>query len=375
MKKLTRGLTQQKLVLTLAAPALALVTAFVITSAVFLLADKDPLRAFWIMGDYAHYSDSQVWIVNKAVPYYLAALAVAIGFRMNLFNIGVDGQYRIAAFTAAAVGGSLALPGLVQIPLLILIAMLVGAIWSGIAGLLRTTRGVSEVITTIMLNSIAASLIGYFLQDGRLAIKDGNLLHTEPIPESSHFFTFPTDPKPVYGFVVIAVVAGLLYWFTLNRTRFGFDLRSVGANEPAAEASGVNVKRMIVVSMVLSGAAAGLVGMPTLLNESFNYGTDFPEGIGFTGIAIALLGRNHPVGMALGAMLWAFLDRTGSRLEFEGYEQEIVGVIQGVIVLCVVISYEVVRRYALRIQQRKVGEELAARTPDHDSGDKAEATA
>ncbi|MBA0054188.1 ABC transporter permease [Streptomyces sp. AJS327] len=348
----------------------------VITSAVFLVAGKDPIRAFGIMGDYARYSDSQVWIINKSVPYYLAALAVAIGFRMNLFNIGVDGQYRVAAFTAAAVGGSMALPGLIQIPLLIIIAMLVGAIWSGIAGLLRTTRGVSEVITTIMLNSIAASLIGYFLQDGRLAIKDGNLLHTEPIPSSSHFFTFPTDPKPVYGFVVIAVLAGLLYWFTLNRTRFGFDLRSVGANEPAAEAGGVSVKRMIVVSMLLSGAAAGLVGMPTLLNESYNYGTDFPAGIGFTGIAIALLGRNHPVGMAFGALLWAFLDRTGSRLEFEGYEQEIVGVIQGVIVLCVVVAYEVVRRYGLRTQQRRVGEELAAgRTPDNDSGDKAEATA
>lgn len=376
MKTLTRSFTKDKVLLALAAPLLAVAAAFVISSLVFLASGENPLRAYWIMVDYGHYSDSQVWIVNKAVPYYLSALAVAIGFRMNLFNIGVDGQYRLAAFAAAAVGGAIALPGALQIILLIVIAMLVGAVWAGIAGVLKTSRGVSEVITTIMLNAIAASVIGYFLQDGRLAIKDGNLLHTEFLPESSHFFSFPTDPKPVYGFVVIAALAGFVYWFVLNRTRFGFDLRAVGASEPAAEASGVSVKRMVVISMLLSGAAAGLVGMPTLLNESFNYGTDFPAGIGFTGIAIALLGRNHPVGMAFGALLWAFLDRTGSRLEFEGYAQEIVGVIQGVIVLCVVIAYEIVRRYGLRAQQRKVGEELAAQArTDKGENDKAEATA
>lgn len=376
MKTLTRSFTKDKVLLALAAPLLAVAAAFVISSLVFLASGENPLRAYWIMVDYGHYSDSQVWIVNKAVPYYLSALAVAIGFRMNLFNIGVDGQYRLAAFAAAAVGGAIALPGALQIILLIVIAMLVGAVWAGIAGVLKTSRGVSEVITTIMLNAIAASVIGYFLQDGRLAIKDGNLLHTKFLPESSHFFSFPTDPKPVYGFVLIAALAGFVYWFVLNRTRFGFDLRAVGASEPAAEASGVSVKRMVVISMLLSGAAAGLVGMPTLLNESFNYGTDFPAGIGFTGIAIALLGRNHPVGMAFGALLWAFLDRTGSRLEFEGYAQEIVGVIQGVIVLCVVIAYEIVRRYGLRAQQRKVGEELAAQARTNPGeNDKAEATA
>ncbi|MEU7223131.1 ABC transporter permease [Streptomyces chrestomyceticus] len=376
MKTLTRSLTKDKVLLALAAPLLAVAAAFVISSLVFLASGENPLRAYGIMADYGHYSDSQVWIVNKAVPYYLSALAVAIGFRMNLFNIGVDGQYRLAAFAAAAVGGAIALPGALQIILLIVIAMLVGALWAGIAGVLKTSRGVSEVITTIMLNAIAASVIGYFLQDGRLAIKDGNLLHTKFLPESSHFFSFPTDPKPVYGFVVIAALAGFVYWFVLNRTPFGFDLRAVGTSEPAAEASGVSVKRMVVISMLLSGAAAGLVGMPTLLNESFNYGTDFPAGIGFTGIAIALLGRNHPVGMAFGALLWAFLDRTGSRLEFEGYAQEIVGVIQGVIVLCVVIAYEIVRRYGLRAQQRKVGEELAAQARTNPGeNDKAEATA
>ncbi|MGP4002175.1 ABC transporter permease [Streptomyces sp. 8N706] len=351
---------KDRLILGIAAPLLAIVAALIVTSLVIVAAGDDPFRAFSVMVDYGSKSDSQVWIINKAVPYYLSALAVAIGFRMNLFNIGVDGQYRIAAFFAAVLGGALTLPGVLQIPLIIIVAMLVGAVWAGIAGVLKTTRGVSEVISTIMLNAIAASIIGYFLADGRLAVKEGNIIHTPFIPESSHFFTFPTTPKPVEGFIVVAALAGAVYWFLLNRTRFGFDLRTVGRSESAAEASGVSVKRMVVVSMLLSGAAAGLVGMPTLLGVSYNYGTDFPVGIGFTGIAIALLGRNHPVGMALGALLWGFLERTGSQLEFEGYAQEIVGVIQGVIVLCVVIAYELVRRYGLKRQQRKVGAELAA---------------
>ncbi|MCC3652092.1 MULTISPECIES: ABC transporter permease [Streptomyces] len=358
-----------------AAPLLAIVAALAITSLIFLTTGDNPFRAFSIMVEYGSKSDSQIVIVNKAIPYFLSALAVAIGFRMNLFNIGVDGQYRIAAFFAAVVGGALALPGIIQIPVIMIVAMMVGALWSGIAGLLKTTRGVSEVISTIMLNAIAGAIIGYFLQDGRLAVRDGNIIHTEPIPESAHFFEIPTGQAPVNGFIVVAVIVGVLYWFLLNRTRFGFDLRTVGRSESAAQAGGVSVGRMVVTSMLLSGLVAGLVGMPTLLGESYNFGTDFPNGIGFTGIAIALLGRNHPVGIALGALLWGFLERTGGRLEFEGYAQEIVGVMQGVIVLCVVIAYEVVRRYGLRTQQRKVGERLAAEARDNGKTEKAEVSA
>ncbi|MFI9721612.1 ABC transporter permease [Streptomyces sp. NPDC052396] len=363
---------KDKLILGLAAPALAIVAALAITSAIIGATGKDPFHAYQVMIDFGSKADSQVWIINQATPYYLSALAVAVGFRMNLFNIGVDGQYRIAAFFAAVVGAKLTMPGFITIPLIIIVAMLVGAVWAGIAGLLKTTRGVSEVISTIMLNSIGASLIGYFLQDGRLAKKEGNLIHTPYLPDSAHFFEFATQTKPVYGFVLIAVLVGVAYWFLLGRTRFGFDLRTVGQSESAAQASGVSVKRMVITSMLISGAMAGLVGMPTLLGVSYNYGTDFPVGIGFTGIAIALLGRNHPIGMALGALLWGFLDRTGTQLEFEGYAQEVVGVIQGVIILCVVIAYELVRRYGLKTQQRKVGEELAAQAR---KSDKAEVSA
>ena len=217
---------------------------------------------------------------------------------MNLFNIGVDGQYRMAALIAAGVGGAVALPAPLHVLLIVVVAMLVGAFWAGIAAILKVTRGVSEVISTIMLNFIATGLIAYLLTPGRLAetIEGSNNVSTKPIPPSGQMPGLPLIPDAkgdVFGFILVAVVVGAAYWFLLGRTRFGFDLRATGTSEPAAVASGVNVKRMVLVTMLLSGAVAGLVGMPQLLGSSHAYSLDFPAGLGFTGIAIALLGSQQ----------------------------------------------------------------------------------
>ncbi|MEU6663623.1 ABC transporter permease [Streptomyces sp. NPDC046821] len=363
MSRGTARIDKERLILAVAAPLLAVVAALVVTALIITATGKDPFAAFSDMVTYGSASDSQVYILNKATTYYLAGVAVAVGFRMNLFNIGVDGQYRLAAFVAAVLGGALTLPGWLAIPLIIVAAMATGALWAGIAGILKVTRGVSEVIATIMLNAIATAIIAFLLQPGQLGQLDdaGTLVSTKPLPKSSYFFMIDAGPAgQVWGFIVVAVLVGIAYWFVLGRTRFGFDLRTVGQSESAAAASGVSVKKMIATSMIISGAVAGLVGMPTLLNDSHQYDNSFPAGLGFTGIAIALLGRNHPVGIALGALLWGFLERTTNHLEFQGYDKEILGVIQGVIVLCVVIAYEVVRRYGLKRQQQRVGAELAA---------------
>ncbi|OIK02954.1 sugar ABC transporter permease [Streptomyces sp. MUSC 14] len=363
MNKLTSRIDKERLLLGLAAPLLAVVAALVVTALVILSTGKNPGPAFNDMLTYGFASDSQVYILNKATTYYLAGVSVAIGFRMNLFNIGVDGQYRLAAFFAAVLGGALTVPGWLAIPLILICAMATGALWAAIAGILKVTRGVSEVISTIMLNSIATAIIAYLLQPGKLAqlYQGGTVVATKPLRSSSHFFNINTGPSgELWGFIFIAAAVGVAYWFILGRTRFGYDLRTVGQSESAAAASGVSVKKMIATSMIISGAVAGLIGMPTLLNDSYQFSSDFPTGIGFTGIAIALLGRNNPIGIAIGALLWGFLERTTNHLEFQGYDKEILGVIQGVIVLCVVIAYEVVRRYGLKRQQQKVGAELAA---------------
>ena len=236
------------------------------------------------------------------------------------------------------------------------------------AGLLKARRGVSEVISTIMLNYIATGVIAYLLTPGRLAVPvaGSNNIGTRPIPASGQvpgFAVFGATNGKIEGLFLLAVVVGVGYWFLLGRTRFGFDLRATGRSEPAAVASGVNVKRMIVVAMIISGAVAGLVGMPQLLGEVHSYGTDFPTGLGFTGISIALLGRNSAVGMAFGALLWAFLDTSRLILDFNGISKDIVTIMQGIAVLSVVIAYELVRRYRLVQQQREVGRQLGTAEP------------
>jgi general nucleoside transport system permease protein len=362
-----------RIALGVGAPVLALVAAFAITSAVLLVAG-DPAGEVWATILSVPEPRNLVNIVNSATVLYLSGLAVAVGFRMNLFNIGVDGQYRIAAFAAAVVAGEAWLPGPLNTVLAILAAVLVGAAWAGIAGVLRATRGVSEVISTIMLNFISTSVVAYFLRQVAVREEGSNIIGTRPIPESSRIpglSVSETVTTDIYGFVLIAVAAGLLYWVVLNRTRFGFDLRATGRSQTAAVASGVNVKRMTVTAMLVSGGVAGLVGLPILFGSAYSYGSTFQSGLGFAGIAIALLGRNHPVGIALGALLFAFLDEQSNPLQIlVDVSPDIVKITQGIIVLTVVISYEVVRRYGQRLEQRQVAQAL-----EREAGQKAEVTA
>ncbi len=268
-------------------------------------------------------------------------------------------------------------PGYLNTLLAVAAAMLVGAAWAGIAGLLRATRGVSEVISTIMLNFISTSVVAYLLRTLAVREEGSNSIATKQIPEGSRVPGIPINGTfEIYGFLLVAVLAGFLYWFLLGSTRFGFDLRATGASTTAAVASGVNVKRMTVAAMMISGAVAGLVGLPILFGDAYAYGSTFQSGLGFAGIAIALLGRNHPIGIAFGALLFAFLDEQSNPLQIlADVSPDIVAITQGVIVLTVVVSYELVRRYRLRLEQREVARALETTpTPPADQ-DKQEATA
>ncbi|MFE7636446.1 ABC transporter permease [Kitasatospora sp. NPDC057518] len=361
---LAQRFSGERIVLALAAPVLAVLLSVAICSVLLATSGKNPFDAWNVMLTYASKSDGQVGILNRSTTYYLAAAAAAFGFRMNLFNIGVEGQYKVAALFAAFVGAKVDLPAFIQIPLLLVTAMLVGGLYASVAGLLKVYRGVSEVISTIMLNSIATAIIGLLLVPGIFAPKTSgttNSIQTEPISQSSHFFAMETAGGTLWGFIFVAALVGVVFQFVLTRTRFGFDLRATGRSESAATASGVNVKRMVVISMVVSGAIAGLIGLPELLQNSHYFGQSFQPGLGFLGISIALLGRNSPIGIAFAALLFAFLDVTGSVLPLQGgFPFEIVDVMKGTIVICVVVAYELVRRYGLKRQQQKVGAQLAA---------------
>ena len=357
---------------------IAVVVALFVLAVVLLLLRVDPVKALTALFDFgesrrAEANQLRVW-VNRTVPLFLAGLAVSIGFRMNLFNIGVEGQYAIAAAVAAGVGGVLVLPAPLGILVILLAAMATGAAYAAIPAVLKVTRGVNEVITTIMLNSIAVGIIAYLLRgpfrDPGLSQDANNA--TRQLPESSWFpgianpfgwLGMDTPSRPVGGFLVLAILAGVAVWFLIERTRFGFSLRSAGRNGSAAEVGGVPARRLTVQAMLLSGAVAGLVGMPQILGETHNFSIDFVYGFGFSGIAVALLGRNNPVGIALAAILFAFLDRSGPSLQNVGIPPSVTVITQGVIVLTVVIVNEMARRRLLRAEERAVGRRTALPAP------------
>ena len=346
-------------------PALAIVFAALLCALALLISGDSPITALRVMIEQIGQGTTAIDIVNSAAVYYLAALAVAIGFQMKLFNIGVEGQFRLAACVAAIVGGALVLPPVVHTIVIILVAVLVGALWAGIAAVLKAYRGVSEVISTIMLNFIATGLIAYLIRPDSFGVLQGNNISTDPIEPSGQFPGISFGPSgTLFGMVFLAAALGLGYWFLLNHTRFGFELRASGESPTAATAGGVNARRMVIIALVLSGAVAGLVGLPELLGRDFAYTLTSPQGYGFTGIAVALLGRNHPVGVALGALLWAFLDKSALALDNVGVPREIVLIMQGSIVLSVVVAYEIVRRYQLAAEQRLVAAQLRARAAD-----------
>jgi len=349
--------------LALLAPVSAVVFALLISSVIILIAGHHPIDAYQAMAKSLDPSTPRgdryfVLIVNQATTYYLAGIAVAIGFRMNLFNIGVDGQYRLAVMVAALLGAQVDLPPFLQVPLIIVIAALVGGLWASVAGLLKVGRGISEVISTIMLNAVATALVAYLLN--RFGVTNGNDRSTKELPRSAWIPSIPwrDAANEIYGLVILAVIVGIAYGVLVGKTRFGFDLRATGLSESAAVASGVSVKRMTLTVMFLSGATAGLIGLPLLLGQSHSYGLDFPAGIGFIGIAIALLGRNSPVGMAFAALLWGFLDSSAISLETVDVPKELVKIMQGILVLSVVVAYELVRRWRLVLEQRAVGRAL-----------------
>ncbi|HYX93744.1 MAG TPA: ABC transporter permease [Geodermatophilus sp.] len=352
--------------LSLFGPVLAVVVALVISAAVIALIGEDPVAAFRVMADLGDSPSQQVQsivvVLNRAVPLFLAGLAVAVAFRMGLFNIGVEGQYRLATILAAAVGAAVVLPGPLHVLLVIVVAMVVGALWAGIVAVLKVTRGVSEVISSIMLNFIALGLASFLLTGPLRGSPPGaSIVTTAEIPESGRVpslnglltaLGLATPRSGLYGFLLVALVVGVVVAVLLKRTRFGFDLRATGLSPSAATASGVDARGMVVKTMLISGAIAGLIGLPDLLGSQYDYGTEFTAGLGFLGIAVALLGRSTPLGIALAALLFAFLDRAALPLQFADIPSSVVTIIQGTIVLAVVIANEIARRLALRSAER-----------------------
>jgi len=346
----------RRIALALAAPVGAFAFSIGLSSLVLLAVGTSPMEAWTEMLSYGTRLETFVETGNRATQLYLAGVAVAIGFRMNLFNIGVEGQYVLAALLAASAGAAVDLPPVLHVALIVAVAMAVGSAFAGVAGYLKVARGVHEVISTIMLNAVALALVGFLLRSWLLDETDTTLnMKTPEIPSSGRFpqinglvETFTREigrGRELWGFLLVAIVVGVLFHVFLNRTRAGYDLRATGINPFAAEAAGVDPSATVVRAMLLSGAVAGLIGLPEILGDAHKYDLGFTRGLGFAGIAVALVGRNHPGGVAIAAVLFGWLDSAAPILDVVGdTPREIVSILQGVVVLSAVVAYEVVNR-------------------------------
>ena len=327
-------------------PTLNILTAFVVTTLLFLLIGVDPVEAAQIMLNGAFgYQEGIGYTLYYTTNFIFTGLAVAIAFHAGLFNIGGEGQAYLGGLGVGLVCLALGdyLPGLLIIPLAIAGSALFGAAWAFIPGYLQAYRGSHIVITTIMFNFLASSLMVYLLVDV-IAAPGSMQPSTVAFSESSHlpmwhevmaWFGVEFESSPLNLSIVLAVLCCIAVWVFLWKTRWGYEVRTVGANPEAAVYAGIRPPRIIVLTMLISGALAGMVGVNELLGVQHRVVLGFNAGYGFAGIAVALMGRNHPVGVVLAALLFGALYQGGAELAFEmpTVTRDMVVVIQGLIIL------------------------------------------
>jgi simple sugar transport system permease protein len=328
----------------LVSPLVAVIAAFVVGAIIVLFIGDDPIQTYKLLiGSALTWPDGIGYTLFYATPLIFTGLSVAVAFRCGLLNIGAEGQLYIAAFMTALVGIKFASwsPWLL-VPFACCVAILSGAIWGAIPGLLKARFGSHEVINTIMLNFIAIALASWYTQ--YYLKKPGDpLLETLPIGENAQIARLgrfvPAFPEriPLNVAFFLALAACVLVYIFLWRTKWGYEIRATGANPFAAEYGGISVKRQIVLAMAVSGGLAGMVGINEVMGYRYRYYQGFSPNYGFTGIAVALLGRNHPVGVLLAALLFGALSRGGLFVDIftENVSKDLVLVLQALVILFV----------------------------------------
>ena len=314
-------------------PVIAVFIALFIGGILIKLQGLDPVVAYKSLFKTAFGSIEGIGAtLGKSTPLVLSGLAVAVGLRAGLFNIGAQGQLLSGSLAAAWAGITFdGLPGYIHIPIALIIGAFFGSLVAAISGLLKAYRGVHEVITTIMLNSIVMAVADY-LASGKLREPGQFLTRTSEIAESARLPIIGDLPS---GFF-IAVILGVFIWLVLGRTTSGFRIETVGRNRHAAWYSGISVKRTVVSAMVVSGAIAGLGGAIETLGVTYRYSPAFNLGLGFDGITIALLGRVHPIGIIPGAILIGGMRAGAANMQFDaGVAPEIVDLLMALILLFV----------------------------------------
>jgi simple sugar transport system permease protein len=339
----------------MAVPSLAVLTAILVGGIVIALAGGDPFAAYvglfeGAFGSASALSETTVW----ATPYIFAGLAVALAFKGGLFNIGAEGQLAFGAVASALVGFSLPqlgvnLPAILFVPLTVGAGVLAGAIWGAIPGWLKARFGGHEVINTIMMNYVALNITSFLLNGPMKDPNPANVSARTPmISDSARIPPIVEGFRMHWGFILALLVAALIWWL-LWKTTLGFEIRTTGTNPDAARYAGINVKRMIVITMVLSGALAGLAGSIEVTALNYRHELGFSIGYGFDAIAIALLGKTHPMGVVLASILFGAMKNGATRMQFmTQIPVDIISVIQALILLFV--AADAIVRYIFRVK-------------------------
>jgi simple sugar transport system permease protein len=327
-------------------PLINLALALFVSGLIIYFVGEDPIEALKLMIQGAFGSSEGIgYTLYYATNFIFTGLAVAVAFHAMLFNIGGEGQAYIGGLGVAVVllAFDQYLPFWLLFPMAIMAAMLFGALWAAIPAYLQAYRGSHIVITTIMFNFIAANLMVYllvnvFIQPGSMTPESRVFSENAWMPSMQEIFAkfgIQLSDSPLNLSFIIALVVSFLVWIYIWHTKWGYEMRSVGFSEPAASYAGINTKKVIMITMLISGALAGFAGVNEIMGVQHKLMLDFVAGYGFTGIAVALMGRNHPVGIIMASILFGALFQGGAELSFDmpTISKEMVFVIQGLIIL------------------------------------------
>jgi len=341
-------------------PLIAVIAAFVVGGVIVLLIGDNPFVAYYHMIGNSFGSLNDIgYTLFIATPLIFTGLAVAVAFRCGLLNIGAEGQLYVAAFATAWVGikfGGVvvdifgkqedwswySLPSVLLVLLCVITAITAGALWGAIPGILKAKFGSHEVINTIMLNFIAVALVSYFTQyyykiPGDPIMQTAEIGQGAHIPRISQYIPGMPEFVPLSVAFLLAILMCVLVYIFLWKTKWGYELRAVGENPTAAEYGGISPKKQIIIAMTISGGLAGMVAIGEVLGYRYRYYDGFSDGWGFLGIAVALLGRNHPLGIVIAAIFFAVLKRGEIFVDIETrfVSKDLVEVLQAIIIIFV----------------------------------------
>jgi simple sugar transport system permease protein len=352
-KKILQSISEAVLI-----PFLAILTAVIIGGVIIWFVGGNPILAYkgliqGSMGSTKALSETAVW----ATPYIFAGLAVALAFKGGLFNIGAEGQLAVGAVFSALIGYALPgwlgfdLPAYIHMPLAIFVGMMMGGIWAGIVGALKAYTGGHEVINTIMMNYIALNTTSFLLNGVMKDKSPTNVIARTPLIADSARMPAIFDGLRVHWGFVLALLVAFFIWWLLNKTTLGFEIRTVGLNPDAAKYAGINVKRTIILTMLFSGMLAGLAGSIEVTGLNYRHELGFSIGYGYDAIAIALLGKSHPLGVVLAAFLFAAMRNGATRMQFlTQLPVDLISMIQALILLFV--AADAIIRYIYRIKSK-----------------------